>query len=57
MYIVSKLIYSNLGITNPKQADSSKDAVKSFNFDHSYWTHDVSFTMEVEDNGGKSSSL
>ena len=29
------------GITNPKCPDA-KDAVKSFNFDYSYWSHDVS---------------
>ena len=28
-------------ITNPKCPDA-KDAVKSFNFDYSYWSHDVS---------------
>ena len=31
------------GITNPKCPDA-KDAVKSFNFDYSYWSHDVSIT-------------
>jgi kinesin family member 1 len=29
-------------ITNPKVA-FSEDAVKRFNFDYSYWSHDVSF--------------
>ena len=28
------------GITNPK--NDGKDAIKSFNFDYSYWSHDVS---------------
>jgi kinesin family protein 1 len=30
------------GITNPKLPANAKDAVKSFNFDYSYWSHDVS---------------
>ncbi|XP_068217159.1 kinesin-like protein unc-104 isoform X4 [Palaemon carinicauda] len=28
-------------ITNPKAPPGSKDATKSFNFDYSYWSHDV----------------
>lgn len=30
-------------ITNPKADPNTKDAQKSFNFDYSYWSHDVSF--------------
>jgi len=29
-------------ITNPKAPPGSKEAVKPFNFDYSYWSHDVS---------------
>lgn len=30
-------------ITNPKVPLSSNESVKRFNFDYSYWSHDVSF--------------
>lgn len=29
-------------ITNPKVAAGSADSVKRFNYDYSYWSHDVS---------------
>ena len=29
-------------ITNPKVAVGAKDSTKAFNFDFSYWSHDVS---------------
>jgi kinesin family protein 1 len=29
-------------IVNPKVPPGSKDATKSFNYDYSYWSHDVS---------------
>lgn len=29
-------------ITNPKAEPNTKDAQKSFNFDYSYWSHEVS---------------
>ena len=29
-------------ITNPKVPPGTKDGAKSFNFDYSYWSHDVS---------------
>jgi len=32
-------------ITNPKQ--SGKDAVKNFNFDYSYWSFDVSTSLQI----------
>ena len=28
-------------ITNPKVATGAKESTKSFNFDFSYWSHDV----------------
>lgn len=30
-------------ITNPKVAPGSSDSVKRFNYDYSYWSHDVRF--------------
>lgn len=29
-------------ITNPKVPSGTSDSVKRFNFDYSYWSHDVS---------------
>ncbi len=29
-------------ITNPKLPQGAKDAAKTFNYDYSYWSHDVS---------------
>lgn len=29
-------------IANPKAPPGTKDAIKSFNYDYSYWSHDVS---------------
>ena len=39
------LIFNHSGITNPKLPGNAKDAIKSFNFDYSYWSHDVSFSL------------
>ena len=36
----SQMTFFVTGITNPK--NDGKDAIKSFNFDYSYWSHDVS---------------
>lgn len=30
-------------ITNPKVPPNSNESIKRFNFDYSYWSHDVSF--------------
>lgn len=32
-------------ITNPKVPPGTSDSVKRFNFDYSYWSHDVSITI------------
>lgn len=32
-----------VAITNPKVPPNSSESVKRFNFDYSYWSHDVSF--------------
>ena len=40
------------GITNPKCPDA-KDAVKSFNFDYSYWSHDVSRDFLIKFRAGR----
>lgn len=45
-----KLVYKNLSILsaicNPKLPPGSKEAIKSFNFDYSYWSHtDVSLLL------------
>lgn len=49
VYITMQNFYYNslqyfflLAITNPKAEPNSKDAQKNFNFDYSYWSHDVS---------------
>lgn len=34
--------YKFLAIANPKAPPGVKDAQKSFNFDYSYWSHNVS---------------
>lgn len=33
-------------ITNPKVAPGSADSVKRFNYDYSYWSHDVSTALD-----------
>ncbi|KAJ8959613.1 hypothetical protein NQ318_021799 [Aromia moschata] len=35
-------------ITNPKAEPNTKDAQKSFNFDYSYWSHDVSTKLKLK---------
>ncbi len=43
MYVHTMFKYYILAdITNPKVSPGSKEAVKTFNFDYSYWSHDVS---------------
>ena len=37
IYFISFLV-----ITNPKVAMGAKESTKAFNFDFSYWSHDVS---------------
>lgn len=34
-------------ITNPKVPPGTSDSVKRFNFDYSYWSHDVSFNLFI----------
>lgn len=34
-------------ITNPKVPQGTSDSVKRFNFDYSYWSHDVSVLVQV----------
>ncbi len=34
-------------ITNPKLPPGSKEAPKSFNYDYSYWSHDVSAITRI----------
>ena len=36
------IFFSITVITNPKVAIGAKDSTKAFNFDFSYWSHDVS---------------
>ena len=40
---LTDFVFIILAITNPKVPGGSKEAIKSFNFDYSYQSHDVSF--------------
>lgn len=35
-------------ITNPKAPLNSNESIKRFNFDYSYWSHDVSIIYSLE---------
>lgn len=35
--------FSFAAILNPKAEPTNKESIKSFNFDYSYWSHDVSY--------------
>lgn len=37
-------MYYVTAIANPKAPPGTKDAIKSFNYDYSYYSHDVSMT-------------
>lgn len=40
-------MYDNTtAITNPKVPPGTADSVKRFNFDYSYWSHDVSLSTD-----------
>lgn len=41
MFLISHI----LAITNPKVPPGTADSVKRFNFDYSYWSHDVSIPI------------
>lgn len=41
---IIEMFDNTTAITNPKVKPGTADSVKSFNFDYSYWSHDVSIT-------------
>lgn len=39
---IIEMFDNTTAITNPKVPQGTSDSVKRFNFDYSYWSHDVS---------------
>lgn len=44
---IIEMFDNTTAITNPKVPPGSSDAIKRFNFDYSYWSHDVSICILV----------
>lgn len=43
---IIEMFDNTTAITNPKVKPGTADSVKSFNFDYSYWSHDVSIICD-----------
>lgn len=41
-FLIEFFLFFPLAITNPKVPPGTSDSIKRFNFDYSYWSHDVS---------------